>query len=164
MTARYHTIFLLSPANLSGVRGELVFNPQADFPVARQLKAGGAPLGELFSVVSSLYFRGKVAYATAFAHPPQDHPGALVITPGDGLCFLHEPVTLNGCGAGRRFRSMRKSAVHRSALASRAALLRAHGATTRFVLLGSVASGQCVDPLVRVLGERLLFPGLRRAR
>ena len=154
-----HTIFLLSPANLSGVRGELVFNPRANVPVARQLHAGGAPIGELFSFVSSLYFRGKVAYATAFARPPEGVPGALVITQGEGLRLLNEPVTLE------RLRDWatvpidaRNPRFTDPLLRHAAALLRAHGATTRFVLLGSVASGKYVDPLMRVLGERLLFP------
>jgi hypothetical protein len=37
-------------------------------------------------------------------------------------------------------------------------LVGAHGATTRFVLLGSVASRKYVDPLVRAFGYRLFFP------
>ena len=159
MTTRHHTIFLLSPAKLSGVRGELVFSAGANFAVARQLQAGGAPIGELFSFVSSLYFRGKVAYAAAFARPPEGLPGALVITPGEGLRFLDEPVTLE------RLRSWatvpidaRNPRFTDPLLRHAAALLRGHGATTRFVLLGSVASGKYVDPLLRVLGERLLFP------
>ena len=38
------------------------------------------------------------------------------------------------------------------------ALERAHGATTRFVLLGSVASKKYVRPLTCVFGDHLLFP------
>jgi hypothetical protein len=152
-------MFLLSPANLSGVRGELVFNPQADFPVARQLQAGGAPIGELFSFVSSLYFRGKVAYQAAFGRPPPGLPGALVITQGEGLRFLDEPVTLERL---RNWATVpidaRNPRFTDPLLRHAAALLRTHGATTRFVLLGSVASGKYVDPLARVFGERLLFP------
>jgi len=37
-------------------------------------------------------------------------------------------------------------------------LERGYGATTRFVLLGSVASSQYVRPLTRVFGDHLLFP------
>ena len=37
-------------------------------------------------------------------------------------------------------------------------LERAHGAHTRFVLLGSVASDKYVRPLTRVFGDHLLFP------
>jgi hypothetical protein len=38
------------------------------------------------------------------------------------------------------------------------ALERAYGATTRFVLLGSVASDKYVRPLTHVFGDHLLFP------
>jgi hypothetical protein len=37
-------------------------------------------------------------------------------------------------------------------------LERAYGSTTRFVLLGSVASNKYVRPLTRVFGDHLLFP------
>jgi hypothetical protein len=157
-TPRY-TIFLLSPANLGGVRGELVFHPEAAFPLARQLQSGGAPIGELFSFVSSLYFRGKVAYATAFGQPPPGLAGALVITPGEGLRLLDELVTFD------RLRGWSTIEIHARnprftdpLMEHAAALLRAHGATTRFVLLGSVASNKYVTPLVRVFSGRLLFP------
>ena len=38
------------------------------------------------------------------------------------------------------------------------ALERAHGARTRFVLLGSVATDKYVEPLTKVFGDHLLFP------
>src|SRR5207247_9916022 len=47
-------------------------------PLTAQLANGGAPLGEVFTFMSSLYFRGKLAYATRFGR-------AYVITPGRGL-------------------------------------------------------------------------------
>jgi hypothetical protein len=154
-----HTIFLLSPANLSGVRGELVFNPDADFALARQLHASGAPLGELFSFISSLYFRGKVAYAAAFGRPPEGLPGAFVITAGDGLLSLDEPVTIE------RLRGWAAVSIDAAnprftdpLLRQAAALVRGHAPTTRFVLLGSVASRKYVEPLLRVFNDRLLFP------
>ena len=153
-----HTIFLLSPANLGGARGEIVLRPEAASPLACELRSGGVPLGELFSFVSSLYFRGKVAYASAFARPPADAPGALVITPGEGLLALDERVNLD------RLRTWATIAVdarnHRFTdplLRQAVTLLRTYGATTRFVLLGSVASKKYVDPLVRAFGYRLFF-------
>lgn len=156
---RSHTIFLLSPANLSGVRGALVFNPQADFSLARQLHAGGAPLGELFSFISSLYFRGKVAYAVAFGRPPAGLPKSLVMTAGDGLVSLDEPVTIE------RLRGWAEVSIDAKnprftdpLLRHAAALVRGHAQTTRFVLLGSVASRKYVEPLLRVFDDRLLFP------
>ena len=89
------TLFLLSPAFLGGERAALVVRPQADFALAQQLRSPeGAPLGELFSFLSGLYFRGKVAYAQAFGRSPEGLPPALVISPGEGLRFLHERITL----------------------------------------------------------------------
>jgi len=154
-----HTIFLLSPANLGGTRGDTIRRPEAESPLALALRTRGAPLGELFSFVSSLYFRGKVAYASTFARPPTDAPGALVITPGEGLLPLDERVTVD------RLRTWATIAVDARnkrftdpLLRQAVTLVRAYGATTRFVLLGSVASSKYVDPLVRAFGYRLFFP------
>src|SRR5439155_22789313 len=59
----------------------------------------GAPLGELFSFVSGLYFRGKLAYARRFARPPDPTDpvtagGVLVITSNAGLRAVDTPVTI----------------------------------------------------------------------
>src|SRR5512138_807590 len=78
-------VFLLSPANSGGARMALVLSPRASFPLAHAVQAGGAALGEVFGFASGLYFRGKLAYAEAFARPPPGLPGALVIAPGAGL-------------------------------------------------------------------------------
>src|SRR5262249_45446776 len=80
------TIFLLSPANLGGQRARVVCNPHAEFELARQLRSPeGAALGELFSFVSGLYFRGKAAYAAAFGRAPEGLASGLVISAGEGL-------------------------------------------------------------------------------
>ena len=71
------TVFLLSPASCAGTRAQLLLNSQTS-PLTARLTNGGAPLGEVFSFMSSLYFRGKLAYANAFGR-------AFVITPGRGL-------------------------------------------------------------------------------
>src|SRR3954471_21342087 len=80
-------VFLLSPARLDGKRAHLLFHPVTMFPVARALHSTlGAPIGEIFSFLSGLYFRGKLAYAEAFARPPQGlNSGVFVITPNRGL-------------------------------------------------------------------------------
>jgi hypothetical protein len=49
-------------------------------------------LGEVFTFLSGLYFRGKLAYANAFARP--DLSRVLVITPTRGLFAAATPVTL----------------------------------------------------------------------
>ncbi|HET9362711.1 MAG TPA: hypothetical protein VFO58_23335, partial [Vicinamibacterales bacterium] len=84
-------IFLLSPANCGGVRARRVVSDAAEFALARQLRTTeGAPLGDVFSFVSGLYFRGKLAYARRFTRPPDPTDrvvadGVLVITPNAGL-------------------------------------------------------------------------------
>ena len=79
-------VFVLSPAHCGGERARLLFREGAAFDLARRVRRPpGAPLGEVFSFLSGLYFRGKLAYAEAFATPPSDLPGVYVITPSEGL-------------------------------------------------------------------------------
>ena len=59
------------------------------------------PLRELFSFISSLYFRGKATYASVFGRPPPGVEAALVISPGEGLVPADEPLTLDGLRAIR---------------------------------------------------------------
>ena len=158
--APVHTFFLLSPASLSGERAGMVFNPSTSFPLARQLRsADGAPLAEVFSFVSGLYFRGKATYATTFGRAPQGAESALVISPAEGLRALSELVTLD------RLRGWAGVPIEegndeftRPLIDDAAALELAYGATSRFVLLGSVASDKYVQPLTRVFGDHLFFP------
>src|SRR5215469_10858605 len=89
-----HRIFLLSPANLAGVRAGYVLNAGSDSDLARRLRRDGVRLGELFSFVSGLYFRGKLEYARAFATPPLDLSGSLVITASAGLVQPDTVVTI----------------------------------------------------------------------
>src|SRR5690606_24298067 len=87
-------IFLLSPASVGGRRAQLLLSGRSTFPLAAQLSAGeAAPLWEVFTFLSGLYFRGKHAYASAFASPPAGVPGSLVITSNRGLLRPEEPVT-----------------------------------------------------------------------
>ena len=153
-----HTVFLLSPANLSGERAKMVLNPHAGFALARSLHARGAPLGEVFSFVSGLYFRGKAAYAQAFARAPEGD-GAFVISAGEGLRPLHEEITVPRLRAWADVEIDEDNDAFTSPLIRDAAALElAYGATTRFVLLGSVASDKYVGPLTQVFGDHLLFP------
>src|SRR5439155_551008 len=79
-------VFLLSPASCSGRRAALLFNERAQFFLARQLRTpAGAPLGEVFSFLSGLYFRGKLTYARAFGQLIGPETGIAVITAGRGL-------------------------------------------------------------------------------
>jgi hypothetical protein len=154
-----HTIFLLSPANLGGERAKMVLNPRAGFPLARAVHAAGAPLGEVFSFVSGLYFRGKATYARTFARAPEEGDGAFVISAGEGLRPLHEPITMSRLKAWADVEiDEGNDAFTEPLIRDAAALELAYGATTRFVLLGSVASNKYVRPLTQVFGDHLLFP------
>src|SRR3954463_8239544 len=90
-------VFLLSPARLDGKRAQLLFHPVTMFPVARALHStAGAPIGEVFTFLSGLYFRGKPAYAEAFARPPRAlNSGVFVITPNRGLVAPSVRITLD---------------------------------------------------------------------
>jgi len=154
-------VFLLSPASSSGLRARLVLNERATFDLAVRLRGpDGAPLGEVFSFLSGLYFRGKLTYARAFAAPPPGALGFLVITPNEGLLPPDEPVTLARLKRFARVpidadepRYRRPLVRHARALAERL------GPETEVVLLGSIATGKYVDLLGRVFGDRLRFPG-----
>lgn len=154
-------IFLMSPAFSGGKRGQMVMRDAASFPLAQQLRApGGAPLGEVFSFLSGLYFRGKMAYVRAFAAPPKGLPGALVITPTRGLVPPESPITLDVL---REFAEQGEVALNnprfrRPLEEHTRALDHAAGPETCYVLLGSIASDKYVNVLTGILGERLLFP------
>src|SRR3989442_15439731 len=79
-------LFRRSPPSCAGERAQLLFSPRASFDLALRLRTpGGAPLGEVMSFVSGLYFRGKLTYPARFGVP-------LVIPPHAGLRPPDEPV------------------------------------------------------------------------
>src|SRR4051794_34459452 len=89
-------VFILSPAKTSGERAKLIYNPRANFGLAQRLHAGeGVSLGEVFSFLSGLYFRGKLTYSKAFSRPPRGIPGVLVITSHRGLLPADVPVNMD---------------------------------------------------------------------
>lgn len=158
-------IFLLSPANCGGVRARRIVSDAARFALAEQLRTPeGASLGDVFSFVSGLYFRGKLAYARRFSRPPDPTDrvvagGVLVITPNAGLraadvavtresiqAFAGEPIDLTNL----RYRRP----LERGARALSASI----GPDCDVVLLGSIASGKYVEVLLPIFGDRLLFP------
>ena len=153
-------VFVLSPARVDGERAAIMLSPRAAFPLACRLREpAGAPLGEVMSFLSGLYFRGKLAYAEAFARPPARVDGVLVITSDAGLRAPVTPMTVDTLRRGARVdidaanrRYRRPLEVSAAALASRLA------ARDEVVLLGSIASPKYVDVLLGVFGDRLLFP------
>ena len=155
-----HRVFLLSPASCGGKRAALLFNEHAAFPLAVRLRsAEGAPLGDVFSFLSGLYFRGKLAYAVAFARAPRRAPGASIITTSRGLLL---PSTRVGLDDLREFAAVPidvgEPRYAEPLVRDACALAKAAGARTEVVLLGSVASDKYVGVLGEIFGSRLLFP------
>jgi hypothetical protein len=153
-------VFLLSPANCGGDRARLLVNPHARFDLARRLRQGPAPsIGEVFTFMSGLYFRGKLTYARAFAAPPPRVPGVWVITTSDGLCEADDPVDVERL---QRFATgdIRPTDERYAGPLSRDAgrLARRLRRGDEVVPLGSVATGKYVDPLLAVFGDKLRFP------
>jgi hypothetical protein len=156
-------IFLLSPAHTGGKRASLLLGGRGRFPLAERLRDGApVPLGEAFSFLSGLYFRGKVTYARRFARPPAGVSGVQVITSNRGLLPEDTLVTTDD------IRSFAETDIQADEPRYREPLVRDLERITRvqgpdaapaeLVLLGSVASGKYVNVLLDVVGERLLFP------
>ncbi len=145
-------VFLLSPANAAGPRGRLL-RTSRNVALAARLRAGEeVPIGDIYAFISALYFRGKLAYAECFA------PGrSLVITPCLGLLAPSTPMSARGleelagvpidAGEPRYLEPLRRDV-----------LQLARSWEGEVVLLGSIASPKYTDPLLDVLGSRLVFP------
>ncbi len=152
-------IFLLSPANAGGRRYSILTSDKANFELALKFRAGSATLGEIYSFISGLYFRGKMAYAAAFGAAPHESSSAFVIVPGQGLLPPETVFSPEQLRATAQIEVDEDNTVHNDALLAAAASLdRATGHQCSFVLLGSVASGKYTRALLKVLEQRLLFP------
>jgi hypothetical protein len=143
----------------------MVLSPTADFPLAREIRGNvGAPLGDVFSFVSGLYFRGKLAYARRFASPPDPGEpvvsgGVLVITPNAGLRSADTRITLDSLRSFAEGDIDLDNHGYREPLERAANALRsAVGPECAVVLLGSVASGKYVELLLPIFGSQLMFP------
>jgi hypothetical protein len=151
-------VFLLSPAHLGGKRATILLREEAAFPLAVRLREpGGVALGEAFSFLSGLYFRGKLAYAIRFARPPAGIAGVQVITANLGLVPADTPVS------PAELRAFGSVAIHPDDPRYRGPLERdvarlADRPDLELVLLGSVATAKYVGVLLDLVGERLLFP------
>jgi hypothetical protein len=153
-------IFLLSPAYAGGQRAQMIMNERAQFDLARRLRSDDRPtLGEVFTFLSGLYFRGKLAYANVFARPAPRTSGVLVITPNRGLVPAASPIgiedlrdfgTVDIDEDDPRYRGPLERDVKK--------LARKLTAECEVVLLGSVATGKYVDILLTHFGKRLRFP------
>ncbi|MEX2583625.1 MAG: hypothetical protein WD766_10140 [Gemmatimonadota bacterium] len=157
MTTR---IFLLSPAHAGGKRAATLFRAEAAFDLALRLRSRrGAPMGEVFSYISGLYFRGKATYARAFQRPQPGFPGTLVITTGRGLLDPGEMITLEDLHEFAATPIDLADPRYSRPLAADAEELAKHlPVGGQVVLLGSIATSKYVELLLAVFGEALCFP------
>ncbi|MBI4520984.1 MAG: hypothetical protein HY701_09100 [Gemmatimonadetes bacterium] len=155
-----HRVFLLSPAYCSGKRASFLLREDGRSSLSERLRSGdGATLGEVFTFMSGLYFRGKLAYAWAFARPPDGCLGVQVIVPGLGLRPPDTMIDLDALRAIARVPvdadERRYTQPLRRDAARLAEQLQSDDAA---VLLGSIATSKYLHPLRDVLGSRLRFP------
>ena len=126
----------------------------------RPVRRGEAiPIGEIFTFLSGLYFRGKIAYARQFANPPRGLAGSYVITTNCGLIPPATTMTMAQMQALAKnqidltdkhyCRTLRRSAEEIAGKLTK---------QSEVVLLGSIATGKYVDLLLEVFDDRLLFP------
>jgi hypothetical protein len=133
----------------------MLLNPASKMELAHRLFSGALTLGEAFTFMSGLYFRGKLSYAQHFGRAGQ----VLVITPTRGLQapdtlvtakLLQEFARVDVDSDDLRYRKPLDRDLQR--LASQVGIDR------RVVLLGSIATGKYVDALTAALGPRLHYP------
>jgi hypothetical protein len=152
-------VFILSPANTWTVRGRQLLNKNSALELAQRIRRQGAPLGEVFSFISSLYFRGKLAYAKAFSKSTPGVPATLVVTSTRGLLPAESIVTFDDLLEMSAVPIEPSDARYRGPLCRDAsALARLLPDGSQIVLLGSIASRKYLDPLLDVFGADLFFP------
>jgi hypothetical protein len=153
-------IFLLSPANLSGRRAQLLLREAAAFDLATRVRETGAPIGEIFSFISGLYFRGKLAYANAFSNADKNPTQSIfIITATRGLVPPHARIAHDGlnemagvpisCADPRYTLPLERDLTH---------LAAEIGKSTEVVLLGSIATPKYLAPLTKAFGKQVLVP------
>jgi hypothetical protein len=153
-------IFLLSPASAGGERARMILSERAQFDLAKRLRnKQGAPIAEVFTFLSGLYFRGKIAYANAFVRPIRGTSGVFVITPTRGLIDARMRIRLDD------LREFAVVDIHEDDPRYRAPLERDARRLAKkiprgseIILLGSIATRKYVDVLLASLGDRLRFP------
>jgi hypothetical protein len=153
-------IFVLSPAWAGGRRAQMILSERAQFELAKKLRSKrGATIAEVFTFLSGLYFRGKIAYANTFASRPNGDCGVFVITPTRGLVDARSTITLSDLRefstvnideADPRYRKPLEKTVRQ--------LAKTLPRDCDIVLLGSIATGKYVDVFLKHFKERLRFP------
>src|SRR5215469_15340678 len=155
-----HRIFLLSPAYAGGERARMILSDRAELELARKLRCKhGVPIAEVFTFLSGLYFRGKIAYANAFARPAPGIPGVFVITPTRGLVDAKRRIRLDDLREFAAIDIHSEDPRYRTPIERDACLLAKRlPRRSEIILLGSVATGKYVNVLLASFGDRLRFP------
>jgi hypothetical protein len=152
-------VFVLSPANCNGLRARWLLRKNSRSDLALRLRSPGAPLGEVFSFLSALYFRGKLAYAQTFSCPPSGCPGIFIITPSAGIVPHDTLIRLPKLRGFSRVPIHVKNQVYYSSLRRTAKKLAGEiGPDCEVVLLGSLASRKYLEILIPIFGSRLIVP------
>ena len=116
-------------------------------------------MAEVFTFLSGLYFRGKIAYARTFGCASSGICSSVVITPTRGLIDAETRMTPMDL---REFASVDINAedprYHKPLQRDARRLEKKLPTDVEVILLGSVATGKYVDVLLSSFGERLLFP------
>jgi hypothetical protein len=137
----------------------MALRPKSRFEVAHRLHGEGVPLGELFTFLSGLYFRGKMAYASVFADPPPSCPGVFIITPCRGLLAPETLISVSDLKIFAATEIGKEVEAYTRPLSRDARrLARCAGPETEIVLLGSIATDKYLDVLLKWFGPRLRFP------
>lgn len=157
---RSQRIFLLSPAHAGGRRAQMLLSERAQFELAKKLRSKtGATIADVFTFLSGLYFRGKIAYANTFARTGKGSCAVFVITPTRGLIDARSTITLADLRefAGvaidetdPRYRKPLERSVRR--------LAKNLSNGGEVILLGSIATAKYVDVFLKHFKERLRFP------
>jgi hypothetical protein len=153
-------LFLLSPAYAGGERARMIMSERAQFDLAKKLRSEqGATIAEVFTFLSGLYFRGKIAYANVFARVANGLCGALVITPTRGLVDAQTRITLEDLREFAQIDIDEDDPRYRKPLERDAKrLAKKLSPECNVILLGSIATGKYVDVLLANFQERLRFP------
>ena len=152
-------IFILSPANCTGRRANILLNSNARFDLALRFHSTGASIGEVFSFLSGLYFRGKLAYANHFSHRPGSLNAVFIITANRGLLNADTIITpedlrsFSGvpidAGEKRYLEPLMNSIIR---------LSKELLPSSEVVLLGSVGTKKYAAPLLQIFKGQLKFP------
>lgn len=138
----------------------MILSERATFALARRLRGrSGATIGEVFTFLSGLYFRGKVAYANAFARPFPKSSGVMVITPTRGLVEAHKIIRSNDLMEFAEVDIHQNDPRYREPLERDArSLAKKLSPQSDVVLLGSIATGKYAEVLLKHFGTQLCFP------